>query len=330
MPQSTFTPSRRPETFRCFWHGRSLGPYQLVGLRSFVDRGHQIELYTYDNEIGVPDWIVRKDANEIWPTDRVLQYRNDIGRGSFALHANLFRYALLFKLGGWWIDVDVVLLHSELPQQETFFSMETRDPVRATFSALKFPAGHPAMMEALKKCEASAEAPLYGETGADLFTDMVAKYDLAHFGQALEMTFPISALEVPRLFDPAQCAQLQNQCANSTFLHLFNETWRRAGIPNYLGPPEGSFIDHLLQIHGFDVPLPRMEFDDLTRWTSYLTLHEEFQAGLKAYRLSNEALRVKVAALEQENDDLAVFPRLLRGPALKKLRLILRKIGRSK
>jgi hypothetical protein len=329
MLPSTFTLSHRPETLRSFWHGRSLGPYQLVGLRSFVDQGHRVELYTYDPEIAVPDWILRKDANEIWPTDRVLQYQNDIGRGSFALHANLFRYALLFKLGGWWIDVDVVLLHPELPQQETFFSIETRDPVRATFSVLKFPAGHPAMMEAQKQCEALAEAPRYGETGADLFTDMVAKYDLAKFGQAMEMTYPVSALEVPRLFDPAQCVKLQHQCADSVFLHLFNETWRRAGIPNYLGPPEGSFIDYLLQKHGFDVPLPRMEFADLTRWTSYLTLHEEFQAGLKAYRLSNEALRAKLAALEQKNADLISFPQLLRGPALEKLRLILRKIGRS-
>jgi hypothetical protein len=329
MLPSTFTVSRRPETLRSFWHGRSLGPYQLVGLRSFVDRGHRIELYTYNPEIAVPDWIVRKDANEIWPTDHVLQYQNDIGRGSFALHANLFRYALLFKLGGWWIDVDVVLLHPELPQQETFFSMETCDPAKATFSVLKFPAGHPAMMEALKKCEALAEATLYGETGADLFTDMVAKYGLAELGQAMETTYPISALEVPRLFDPAQCAQLQSQCADSIFLHLFNETWRRAGIPNYLGPPEGSFIDYLLQRHGFDSPMPRMEFADLTRWTSYLTLHEEFQAGLRAYRLSNEALRAKLAALERNNAGQFSFPQLQRDSALEKLRRVLRKIGRQ-
>jgi hypothetical protein len=194
---------------------------------------------------------------------------------------------------------------------------------------LKFPAGHPAMMEALKRCEALGEAPLFGETGADLFTDMVAKYRLAKFGQAMETTYPISALEVPRLFDPAQCAQLQSQCADSIFLHLFNETWRRAGIPNYLGPPEESFIDYLLQKHGFDAPIPRMEFADLTRWTSYLTLHEEFQAGLRAYRLSNEALRARLTALERNNAGPVSFLRLLRGSAFEKLRRILRKIGRS-
>jgi hypothetical protein len=321
------TPPRQPwcaTTIRCFWHGSPLGPYQLVGLRSFVDWGHQIELYTYDSAIAVPDWIVRKDANEIWPTDHVLRYQNDIGRGSFALHSNLFRCALLSETGGWWIDLDVVLLRPELPQQEFFFSMETHDPMRATFSVLKFPAGHPAMTDALEKCVALAEAPLYGETGADLFTEMVAKYDLKKYGRPMEMTYPISALEVPRLFDPAQCDQLQIQCAESTFLHLFNETWRRAGIPSYLGPPEGSFIDYLLLKHGFSALLPRMEFGDLKRWTSYLTLHEEFQAGQKAYRLANEALRARVIALEQGNADLKSFSSLLS----ERLRTFLRKINR--
>jgi Glycosyltransferase sugar-binding region containing DXD motif len=72
---------------------------------------------------------------EIWPADHVMSYQNqlDIGRGSFALHSNLFRYALLFEMGGWWTDLDVVLLRPELPQQEIFFSIESLDPLRATF-----------------------------------------------------------------------------------------------------------------------------------------------------------------------------------------------------
>ena len=61
--------------------------------------------------------------NEIWPTDHVLTYRNDISRGGFALHANLFRYAMLHRLGGWWIDQDVILLRQELPAQDIFFSL---------------------------------------------------------------------------------------------------------------------------------------------------------------------------------------------------------------
>lgn len=292
------------ETVRCFWHGSPLSPYQLVGMRSFVDRGHRVELFTYDPAIAVPDWIVRRDANEIWPTDRILRYQKDLGRGSFALHANLFRYAMLHQLGGWWVDHDVVLLRPEFPAQDIFFSLEIRDPLTATFSVLKFPPGHPALAECVERCVALGESPHYGETGAELFSKVVVSHRLARHAVAMETTYPLSALDVPAMFDPAKSAELHKRCASATFLHLFNETWRRAGIPNFLGPPAGSFIDDLLRQYGLEARDPRMEVEHVRRWTAYLTLHEEFEAGQRAYRLANNKLKERVAALERENASL--------------------------
>jgi hypothetical protein len=304
--------ARLPETVRTFWHGDALGPYNLLGLRSFVDRGHRIELFTYDPKIAVPDWIVRRDANEIWEATHVLSYQKDPGQGSFALHANLFRYVMLHKLGGWWIDLDLVLLHPELPTDHIYFSLETSDPPRATFSVLKFPPAHPALAEALKRCVALGEQAIFEETGADLFTEMVVKHDLARLGHRLQDAYPIPALDIQALFDPDRCEEVEKRCADSRFIHLFNETWRRAGIPRYLGPPEGSFIDSLLVKHSFEVPKPRMEFADLERWTAYLTLHEEFQAGLRAYRLSNEALRNQLRESEASSTICKVFSAVAR------------------
>ena len=305
--------AKRPETLRTFWHGDTLGPYNLLGPRSFVDRGHRIELFTYDPKIVVPDWIVRRDANEIWEATHVLSYQKDLGRGSFALHSNLFRYAMLHKLGGWWIDLDLVLLNPELPADQIYFSLETSDPPRATFSILKFPPAHPALVEAMNRCVALGEGPLYGETGADLFTEMVVTHDLAPCGHCLQDAYPIPALDIKALFDPDRCEEVQQRCADSHFIHLFNETWRRAGIPRYLGPPQGSFIDQLLLKHGFKVPEPRMEFTDLERWTAYLALHEEFQAGLRAYRLSNEALRNQLRESQASSKIYKTFSAVAQG-----------------
>jgi hypothetical protein len=267
------------ETVRFFWHGSPLGPYQLMGMRSFVDLGHRIELFTYDPAIAVPEWIVRRDASEIRPTDHVLAYRNDDSRGSFALHANLFRYAMLHRLGGWWIDLDVILLHQELPAEDIFFSLETVDPLSATNSVLKFPAGHPALSDCVARCVAAGETPLYGETAAVLFTEIATKYRLPRPSRSMDTTYPLSALDVPAMFDPAQRDRLHARCENATFVHLFHEKWRRAGIPNDLGPPAGSFIDDMLISHGFEAPSPRMDVDDVRRWTARLRPHEEFQAG---------------------------------------------------
>jgi Glycosyltransferase sugar-binding region containing DXD motif len=296
MGRRDFT--KRPETLRAFWHGDALGPYNLLGPRSFVDCGHRIELFTYDPKIVVPDWIVRRDANEIWETAHVMSYEKGLWRGSFALHSNLFRYAMLHELGGWWIDLDVVLLRPELPTDEIYFSLESSDPPRATTAVIKFPPGHPALAEAVKRCVALGEASLYGEPGADLFTEMVVTHDLARLGHALKDAYPIPAIDIKALFDPDQYEEVQKRCTSSHFIHLFNETWRRAGIPRYLGPPENSFIDRLLLKHGFKVPGPRMEFADLERWTAYLTLHEEFQTAPRSYRLSNEALRNQLRQVE--------------------------------
>ena len=290
----------RPETIRAFWHGDQLGSYHLLGMRSFFDFGHSIELFTYDPSISVPRWITRRDANEVWPTDHVLAYQHGLGKGSFALHSNLFRFAMLYKLGGWAIDLDMVLLQPNLPESDFYFSIENAEPMRATFSVLKFPAGHPALAEGMERCAALGEtAPLYGETGPDLFTELVAKHGLQKFGQPMALTYPLSALDVPALFNPEQSDELKRRCSGAHFVHLFNETWRRAGIPLFLGPPEGSFIDDLLHKHGLAVPLPRIDFEDLKRWTAYLTLHDEYQAGLKAYKLSNEDLQRRLVELEK-------------------------------
>ncbi len=265
----------RSETVRFFWHGCPLGPYQLMGMRSFVDRGHAVELFTYDPAIAVPSWIVRRDAREIWPTDHILTYRNDISPGSFALHANLFRYAMLHRLGGWWVDLDVILLRPDLPAEDIFFALETTDPMSATNSVLKFPAGHPAMSDCVARCVAAGESPLYGETATVLFTEIMNKYRIASHGRSADTTYPLSARDVPAMFDPVQRDQLRARYENATFVHLFNEKWRRAGIPGHLGPPAGSFVDDLLLAHGFEAPSPRMEIDQVRRWTACLTLHEE-------------------------------------------------------
>jgi len=42
-----------PQTFRGFWHGSPLGPYQLLCLHSFVAHGHRVEVFTYDRDLAV-------------------------------------------------------------------------------------------------------------------------------------------------------------------------------------------------------------------------------------------------------------------------------------
>ena len=73
------------------------------------------------------------------------------------------------------------------------------------------------------------------------------------------------------LFDPAQADDVAQQCAGQPFLDLHNDVWLRAGIPDYLGPPRGSFLDRLVLQRkiGFNFT-EQMEFADVRRWISHM------------------------------------------------------------
>jgi hypothetical protein len=292
--------SRTAETFRAFWHGSPLGPYHLVGLRSFVDHGHRVELFTYDDNIAVPEWIARRDANEVWPTEHIMHYRTEPGRGSPALHANLFRYVMLHQLGGWWIDLDVVLRADRLPPNEIFFAVENSP--RYGIGVLKFPKGHALLGEAIEHCLAVDEADaVFAETGPLLFSNLVVKYGLTPLAQPAMSTHPILGSDVLALFDPARRDELERRSSTSYFIHLYNELWRRSGIPRCLAPPRGSFLDALIARYDPGAAFAaRMDVADVARWTAYLHLHEEYQGGLNAYRSSYQNLKERMCALEQQ------------------------------
>jgi hypothetical protein len=250
-------------TVRGFWDGAPLSPYQLVCLRSFVDHGFRVEVFTYDRELLFPSWVRRRDANEILPATRILQYPPPgFGHGSPALHSNLFRYAMLHALGGWWIDLDVVLLSPNLPTMDVFASA-TPDGIVVN-SVLRFPVGHPLLAEAVERCRERGENCVWGDTGSALITPLMAKYQLSP--QPLEATYPVHYDEVPLLFDPARRAEVEARCADRCFLHLFNEIWRSSGLDQRLGPPLHSFLDRLFLQHDPGAEFPaRMSSPEVER-----------------------------------------------------------------
>jgi hypothetical protein len=259
--------SNEAEVLRTFWHGGPLSQYQVLCLRSFVARGYRVEVFCYDDRLSFPDWLVRKDARQILPAESVLLYRSGPGRGSPSLHSNLFRYALLHQIGGWWIDADVVLLRSQIPAAPVFFSAERHFGTggvhgpRFGTAVMKLPAEHPLLAEAIEHCLAIGESARWGETGPALFTELVKKYGLARTASAEHAAYPIPWRDLALFFDPARCNEAKRACKNSTFVHLWNEMWRRRRVPDTAAPPSGSFLDWLIGDVNFDRKFrARMQF----------------------------------------------------------------------
>lgn len=255
-----------PQTLRTLWHGARIGAYQWLCLKSFADRGHRVEVFTYDRDADFPPWLHVRDAREILPEDRVLRPLAD---GKVGIHANLFRYALLERLGGWWIDPDVMLMQKDLPDGDIYVAAP--DAFRRTpVAVLKIPANHSLMVEARRRADMLDDDPVEWErAGVALFGELAARSDI--LSQATDGLGPVSWLNVPDLFDPGKREELRRAAADARFLHMQGEVWRRAGIPTQLAPPEGSYLAELLDRQGIGTDFQgRMTFDQVNRWVRHM------------------------------------------------------------
>ncbi|MBD3765682.1 MAG: hypothetical protein IE927_13420 [Rhodobacterales bacterium] len=86
------------------WIGGELSFLEQLCLKSFVDAGQPITLYTYDGVTNAPAGVELADAAAILPPADVLRHART---GSPALHSDLFRYHLLAKCDRTiWADTD--------------------------------------------------------------------------------------------------------------------------------------------------------------------------------------------------------------------------------
>ena len=86
------------------WIGGALSYLEQLCLRSFVDAGHAVRLYTYDGVPNAPMGVEVADAASVLPQAGTLRHERT---GSPALHSDLFRYHLLAREEGMiWADTD--------------------------------------------------------------------------------------------------------------------------------------------------------------------------------------------------------------------------------
>jgi len=233
--------------FQSFWLGCVLRPCEMLCMKSFIDHGHEFDLYSYESP-AVPEGVRLLKADEILPRSEVFFYRSGRGRGSVACFANMFRYRLLLLRGGWWVDTDVVCLSSKIPDSETFLERESEELI--CNAVMKFPVGHP-FVKALyeKSCEAGRDLT-WGQTGPQLVSALARQMGLWDQTELQKCAYPIhweeAFLPVTRSGYRATCEKTRS----ASFLHLWNEVFRRKGSLALHYPPNGSFLADLYKKHG--------------------------------------------------------------------------------
>lgn len=90
------------------WIGTKLGPISRSCLSSFIMRGHEVHLHSYGEIEDIPYGVTKVDANKVIPEDKIIKHNKT---GSYALFSDIFRYELMRKVDGIYVDCDVYCLH---------------------------------------------------------------------------------------------------------------------------------------------------------------------------------------------------------------------------
>jgi len=222
------------------WIGPELSVMEQLSVASFLKHGHEYHLYIYDAVKNIPRGTVVKDANEILPSTRIFQYRE---QASYAGFANYFRYKLLLERGGWWADTDTICLKSfDFPEPHVFATEVCRGSEVVTSGIIKAPPGSEVMAYAWDVCQSKKPELLsWGETGPRLMGEAVREFSLEEFQQPHQTFCPLGYADWDRVLEPEAEIDLERSCA----IHLWNERWRATGRDKNIGYPADCLYEQL-------------------------------------------------------------------------------------
>jgi hypothetical protein len=233
------------QAFQTFFHGR-MGPLEIACLKSFIDHGHEILVFSYDHET-TPAFCRREDASAILPREQLFVYESGFGAGSVAAFANMFRYALLYKHGGIWIDTDMFCLSAEWPEENLLAGWQHDNLINC--AVLKLDPGHAISEAAYSQCAALKNDVLWGQTGPKLLTQLFEQHGLSSEALPPSAFYPVRWEHWIDTLDPAKSAAVRELTKESFAIHLWNELFRHGGVQKAVAPPRTSFLHDLLVKH---------------------------------------------------------------------------------
>ena len=241
------------EPVRSLWVGDALPAAQRACVDSFLRVGHPFELFTYGEVEGVPRGVRVRDAEEIVSRDRVFRYGKCAGEsaGGLSGFSNLFRYALLVREGGYWVDCDVFCLRPFPDAPMVISSERMRNGRRAvTCCVMKCPAQDPLARYCLARAVASdSKLLVHGETGPALVAEVVRKRALQGAVVAPEAFCCVDWFACGSLYQPGVFP------AGAYGVHLWGEVWRREHGEIPWPGERGSMMHELSRIGKSELPV---------------------------------------------------------------------------
>lgn len=214
------------QIIKTYWEG-SISNLETLSIKSFIANGHTIIIYTYDNRLKSFDKnMLVLDAAEIVPKSKRLEVK-----GVSTIFSDLFRYYLLDKIGGWWMDLDIVLLKPITTEKPIVASLQffkqTQDGYmdhQLNAAPLKISQGHALAKSCIRSCESYDLGKLcHAQLSGCLLEKEIAKLNLSNFIVPAEIYSPIGWGEAHRVVEPK--FGFDRITPNTVAVHLFNYMW---------------------------------------------------------------------------------------------------------
>ena len=196
-------------------------------LSSFVAHGHDVHLYCYEDPEGVPEGVNTYPAAEILTAHLLEKNALGEGRGSYAAFSDLFRFTLLLKRGGWWVDADVFCLRP--------FDADTTHVIAAEHDSIgtcviRAPAGSPILEETLKAVAHRNISEVSWTEYKDEFASVVLAAQLHGVIRSEEVFCPIPWNIIAQYVHSLYVPEFP---LTTVGVHLWNEIWRREDLLPY-------------------------------------------------------------------------------------------------
>lgn len=240
-------------SIHALWIGDKLGMMAYSCLSSFVNQGHQVHLHVYDDIDDLPQGVILMDASKIIPRDKIIKHKST---GSYALFSDIFRYELLKRVDGIYVDCDVYCLKPlTIPEHGYLLGYEDDNKINGAVLAL------PKDSELLNKLidishDPSFIPPWYakktqkrlkrkkffglakhisdmpwGVIGPEAITHYAKHFKVDQFAKSIDIFYPVYYDCIGHLLNPKLTIQdvITHQ---SLCIHLYNEKLRRVDFQN--------------------------------------------------------------------------------------------------
>jgi hypothetical protein len=231
------------DVIQSLWIGDRLSVMERLSIESFLHLGHAFHLYLYAPCDRVPAGTTIKDGREILPANQIFRYQGGYGEGSPSAFSNLFRYALLFERGGWWVDLDLVALKPFQFDTDHVLGLVRggRGGSRVAAGAIRVPPGSQLIGRCLEVARAAEKRSVrWGEIGPRLLRRMAQELGMEASMQPPSVFYDIDAADFWRLIRPRQTIP------DGVAVHLWAQLWRHYGLNPDGRYPETSIYEQLI------------------------------------------------------------------------------------